>query len=217
MKTAPPTFAVPRELRDFTSILSMPIMDDVYLYGVMNFSTLAPTSYTEEDLTFLRSVTTEVAGTIRNSRLYHDARKRVSELITLNEIGRAITSTLEVKDTLGYVAKTTSRLLSADGCTVRLSEEGRAVLKVALDEGYSLPGFRRELRAVGKQLALQIHREKRPLLINGPEDSPLHPSLARQGVASFLGLPIVSQGRSLGTISYYSASPGCASTWKWCT
>jgi len=58
-----------------------------------------------------------------------------------------------------------------------------------------------------KRLAHQIHREKRPLLINGPEDSPLHPSLARHGVVSFLGLPIVSQGRSLGTISFYSASP----------
>jgi signal transduction histidine kinase len=60
---------------------------------------------------------------------------------------------------------------------------------------------------VGKELALRIHGEKRPLLINGPEDSPLHSSLAAHGVASFLGIPIVSQGKSLGTISYYSASP----------
>ena len=207
VKTNPPAFAVPRELRDFTSILSVPVMDDVYLYGVMNFSTLAPASYTEEDLTFLGSVATEVAGTIRNSLLYNDARKRVSELITLNEIGRAISSTFEVKETLGYVAKTTLRLLSAEGCTVRLAGEGRGVLKVAVDEGYSRPGLRRELRSVGKELALRIHGEKRPLLINAPEDSPLHSALAGHGIASFLGLPIVSQGQSLGTISYYSASP----------
>ena len=207
VKTTPPTFAVPRELRDFTSILSVPVMDDVYLYGVMNFSTLATASYTEEDLAFLGSVATEVAGTIRNSRLYNDARKRVSELITLNEIGNAISSTFDVKGTLGYVAKTTLRLLSADACTVRLAREGRGVLKVVLDEGYSRPGFRRELRSVGKELALRIHGEKRPLLINGREDSPLHSSLAGHGVVSFLGLPIVSQGKSLGTISYYSASP----------
>ena len=207
VKADPPTFAVPRELRDFTSILSVPVMDDVFLYGVMNFSTMAPASYSEEDMAFLASVATEVAGTIRNSRLYNDARKRVSELITLNEIGRAISSTFEVKETLGYVAKTTLRLLSADGCTVRLAGEGRGVLKVAVDEGYGLPGFRRELRSVGKELALRIHGEKRPLLINGPEDSPLHSALAGHGVVSFLGLPIVSRGKSLGTISYYSASP----------
>lgn len=207
VKTTPPTFAVSRELRDFTSILSVPVMDDVYLYGVMNFSSSAPSSLAERDLALLGSVATVVAGTIRNSRLYTDARKRVSELITLNEIGRAISSTFEVKGSLGYVAKTTLRLLSADGCTVRLAGEGRGVLKVALDEGYSRPGFRRELRSVGKALAMRIHDEKRPLLINGPEDSPLHSSLVAHGVSSFLGLPIVSQGKSVGTISYYSASP----------
>lgn len=207
VKTTPPTFAVSRELRDFTSILSVPVMDDVYLYGVMNFSSLAPSSPTERDLALLGSVATVVAGTIRNSRLYNDARKRVSELITLNEIGRAISSTFEVKGSLGYVAKTTLRLLSADGCTVRLAGGGRGVLKVALDEGYSRPGFRRELRSVGKALAMRIHDEKRPLLINGPEDSSLHSTLVAHGVSSFLGLPIVSQGKSVGTISYYSASP----------
>jgi signal transduction histidine kinase/putative methionine-R-sulfoxide reductase with GAF domain len=207
VKTSPPAMAVPRELRDFTSILSVPVMDDVYLYGVMNFSTLSPADYTEEDMAFFRAVATEVAGTIRNSRLYRDARKRVSELITLNEIGRVIASSFDVKDTLGYVAKTTLRLLAADGCTIRLAAEGHGGLKVAMDEGYSRPGFRRELRALGKQLARQIHRDKRPLLINGPEDSPLYPSLVRHGVVSFLGLPIVSRGRSLGTVGYYSTSP----------
>ena len=207
VKSGPPPLAVPRELREFTSILSVPVMDDVYLYGVMNFSTLGPAEYGEEDMAFLHAVATEVAGAIRNSRLYNDARKRVSELITLNEIGRAITSTFDVRDILGYVAKTTIRLLSADGCTVRLAGEGRGTLKVMVDEGYSRPGFRREIRSLGKQLALQIHHDKRPLLVNGPEDSPLHHSLQGRGVVSFMGLPILSKGRSLGVISYYSGSP----------
>jgi signal transduction histidine kinase/putative methionine-R-sulfoxide reductase with GAF domain len=209
VRSNPPPLAVSQELGDFTSILSVPVMDDVYLYGVMNLSTVAPTQYPEDTVHLLRAVATEVAGAIRNSRLYHDARKRVSELITLNEIGRAITSTFHVRDILAYVAKTTSRLLQADGCTVRLTLEGRA-LKVMIDEGYTRPGMRRELRAHGKLLAGQIFREKRPLLINGPEDSPLHPALVRKGVTSFLGLPIVSKGKALGVISYYSSSPNVA-------
>ncbi len=202
----PPFMPVSQELRDFSSILSIPVMDDVYLYGVMNVSSVAPAEYSEETVHLLRGIATEVAGAIRNSRLYHDARKRVSELITLNEIGRAITSTFHVRDILAYVAKTTLRLLQADGCTVRLAGESRGTLKVMIDEGYSRPGLRRELRTHGNLLAKQIFREKRPLLINGPEDSPMFVSLSRQGIASFLGLPIVSKGKSLGVISYYSSS-----------
>jgi signal transduction histidine kinase/putative methionine-R-sulfoxide reductase with GAF domain len=206
VRSDPPALAVLQELRDFTSILSVPVMDDVYLYGVMNVSNVSPVRYSEETIQLLRVVAAEVAGAIRNSRLYHDARKRVSELITLNEIGRAITSTFHVRDILAYVAKTTSRLLLADGCTVRLAA-GRGALKVMIDEGYARQGMRRELRAHGKLLAGQIFREKRPLLINGPEDSPMYLALSRQGITSFLGLPILSKGKALGVISYYSSSP----------
>ncbi len=202
----PPHPYVSGELRDFRSILSIPVMDDVYLYGVMNFSSRSAMEFPEDAVALLRVVATEVAGAIRNSRLYLDARKRVSELITLNEIGRAITSTFEVKDILGYVAKTSSRLLQSDGCTVRLARKGRRTLSVVLDEGYSLPGFAREIRALGKALAEQIAREARPILLNGPEDSPMYLAASRHGIVSFLGLPIVSKGKVLGVINYYSRS-----------
>lgn len=210
VRAEPPAPAVAGELRDFVSILSVPIMDDVYIYGAMNLSCAQPRAYSEEEAALLRAVATEVAGTIRNSRLYHDARKRVSELVTLNEIGHAITSTFQVRDILQYAAKTTSRLLSADGCTVRVAGKGRGVFKVMVDEGYSRPGLKRELRALGGILAREIAREKRPLLVNGPEDSPLYPALAARGVASFLGLPILSKGKVQGVLSYYCCSPRTA-------
>ncbi len=208
VKETPPPQAVPREMCDFTSILSVPVMDDVYLYGVMNLSSLRAVRYSEEERAFFQVVATEAAGAIRNSKLYHDARKRVSELITLNEIGRAIVSSFDVKDILGYVSKSTTRLLGADGCTVRLVAERRGGLRVMVDEGYGRAGLRREFRAPGKRLSLQVFQQRRPLLINGPEDSPFHEELAPRGIVSFLGLPIVSKERSLGVISYYSVSPG---------
>ncbi len=201
----PPPQAVLRELEGFASILSVPVMDDIYLYGVMNVSSIAPASHSDEEMTFFRIVATEAAGAIRNSRLYLDARKRVSELITLNEIGRAIISSFEVKDVLDYVSKSTTRLLGATGCTVRLADGKRGELRVMVDEGYDRAELRREVRRLGKKLALQVFRQRRPLLINGPEDSPFHDALAEAGVASYLGLPILSKDRSLGVVSYYSS------------
>jgi GAF domain-containing protein len=61
VRTDPPPLAVSQELRDFTSILSVPVMDDVYLYGVMNLSTVAPGQYPEETVRLLCAVATEVA------------------------------------------------------------------------------------------------------------------------------------------------------------
>jgi signal transduction histidine kinase len=207
VRKMPPALPDPRELQEFTSILSIPVMDDVYLYGVMNLSSSVPAKYSEEEAALMRTVAVEVAGAIRNSRLYHDARKRVSELVTLNEIGRAITSTFHVRDLLGYVAKTTSRLLQADGCTIRLADgAARGHLKVMVDEGYLRAGIRKELRDQGRRLADHIARDLKPILINGPEDSPAWATLSKEGVSSFLGLPILSKGKALGVISYYSYS-----------
>jgi two-component system sensor histidine kinase HydH len=208
VKTRPPSLPEPHELRDFTSILSIPVMDDVYLYGVMNVSRILQGEFSEETVSLLRVIAVEAAGAIRNSRLYHDARKRVSELVTLNEIGRAITSTFNVRDLLGYVAKTTTRLLQADGCTIRLAEGEKGHLKIMVDEGYLRSGTRKELRDQGRRLAEHIAHDLRPVLINGPEDSAAWSSLSREGVTSFLGLPILSKGKALGVISYYSYSPG---------
>ena len=218
VKANPPTLAVPRELRDFTSILSVPIMDDVYLYGVMNFSTLAPASYTEEDLAFLGSVATEVAGTIRNSRLYSDARKRVSELITLNEIGRAISSTFEVKGTLGYVAKTTLRLLSADACTVRLAGRGARRPQGGDGRGVQPPRLPPGAPVGGKGAGPADPRRKAP----APDQRP------RGFAAPFVRSPPTGSPPSSASPSFPRGSPsgrsattppppGCASTWKGCT
>ena len=207
VRNAPPPLTVAGEIRDFRAILSIPVMDDVYLYGAMNLSSRGAMEFPDETVRLLRVVATEVAGAIRNSRLYNDARKRVSELVTLNEIGRAITSTFQVREILGYVAKTTSRLLQSDGCTVRLAGRSGGALAVMVDEGYQRPGLKREIRGYGKLLANHIYREKRPLLISGPEDSPMFHALSRHGVVSFVGLPIVSKGKALGVINYYSCSP----------
>jgi signal transduction histidine kinase len=205
VRNRPPTLSHPRELRDFASILSVPVMDDVYLYGVMNVSTAEPRTFPEEEVRLMSTVATEMAGAVRNSRLYHDARKRVSELITLNEIAQSITSTFQVPEILGHVAESTTRLLQADACTIRLAEEGKGGLKVMVEEGAAGTGDR-NLARVEKGLAEQIVREKRPLLVNGPEDSPAFEVLSRHGIRSWLGLPILSRGNPLGVISYRSAS-----------
>lgn len=207
VRLAPPSLPVRQETRDFTSLLSVPIMDDIYVYGTLNVSTVDETAWAEDDHEMFRLVAMELGGAIRNSRLYADARKRVSELITLNEIGRAITSTLQVRDILAHVAKTTLRLLSADGCTIRLAEGGEGgALKVVVDEGYKGMLLKSETRSVGRELAVRIAADKRPLLINGPEDSPFHADLDKRGITSYLGIPIVSRNRTLGVINYYSCS-----------
>ncbi|NIO17155.1 MAG: GAF domain-containing protein [Deltaproteobacteria bacterium] len=206
--TPPGVSVVPSETRDFVSIYSVPVKDDVYLYGAMNFSSRKKRDFSAREKDIIRVASMEVAGAIRNSRLYRDARKRVSDLLTLNEISRAITSSFRLSDIVNYVTRTTTRIVEADGCSLRLYNHAKKSWELQAEEGFVQRGLAREPRQVGRKIATYILREKRPLLINSLEDSHYYRELKSKGVSSFLGVPIVSKGKPLGVILYYRFGEG---------
>lgn len=204
LKTVPPGVSiVPFETKNFASIYSVPVKDDVYLYGAMNFSSMEKKDFDERSKDIIKVASMEVAGAIRNSRLYRDARKRVSDLLTLNEITRAITSSFRLNDIVTYVTRTTTRIIGADGCSLRLYNYAKRSWELHAEEGFVQRGLKREPRQVGRKIASYILREKKPLLINSIEDSHFYQDLASKGVSSFLGVPIISKGKPMGAILYY--------------
>jgi signal transduction histidine kinase len=199
---------VPFETRDFATIYSVPVKDDVYLYGAMNYSSRQRKDFTEREIAIIKVTSMEVAGAIRNSRLYRDARKRVSDLLTLNEITRAITSSFRLSDIVTYVTRTTTRIIGADGCSLRLYNHAKRTWELQAEEGFVQKGVKREPRQIGRKIATYLLREKKPLLINTLEDSHYYRDLKNKGVSSFLGVPVISKGKGLGVILYYRFGEG---------
>src|SRR5919201_321620 len=65
----------------FQSLISVPIVArDGGVIGVVSLHTEAPREFTEDEVDFLVSSASLVAGAIENARLYDDARRRVGEL-----------------------------------------------------------------------------------------------------------------------------------------
>lgn len=202
-KAPPGVSIVPFETRDFTSIYSVPVKDDVYLYGAMNISSKDGKVLTDRQKEIIKVASIEVAGTIRNSRLYRDARKRVADLLTLNEITRAITSSFRLNDIAAYVTRTTLRIVGADGCSLRLYNHARRSWELQKEDGFAKRGLKREPRQIGRKIASYLLREKKALLINSLEDSHFYRDLSSKGITSFLGVPVISKGKALGVMLYY--------------
>ncbi len=101
-----------------------PVMDDNRLYAVL-VSVFSPQGGLEsEDQRLMQMVTREMAGTIRNSRLYLEAKKRIAELNVLSDLGRAAISTIEVDQLLHTVADICGKLLGARGGMVQIEGTG---------------------------------------------------------------------------------------------
>ena len=197
---------VPPETEGFSSIYSVPIKDDVYLYGSMNLSSVKVRKFTNWEKSLLKTVSVEVAGTIRNARLYLDARKRVSELLTLNEIGRAITSSFRLNDIITFVARTSLRVAGADGCSIWLYDFKKRSFGLHVEEGFIEKGVDREPQKIGKKIVENIVRERKPILVNTPADSHFYKELRGKDVSSYLGVPVISKGKPLGVMSFYRFS-----------
>jgi hypothetical protein len=97
-----------------------PVMDDNRLYAVLVMLFAGPGELDSNDLRLLQMVSREMAGAIRNFRLYFEAKKRIAELNVLSDLGRAAISTIEVDQLLDTVAGICAKLLGARGGLVHI-------------------------------------------------------------------------------------------------
>jgi len=91
----------------------LPVMDDNRLYAVLLLIFPAGRVMEPDDVRLLQMVSREMAGSIRNFRLYFEAKKRIAELSVLSELGSSAVSTIEVDQLLGTVVGICVKLLGA--------------------------------------------------------------------------------------------------------
>jgi two-component system, NtrC family, sensor histidine kinase HydH len=92
-----------------------PVMDDNRLYAVLLLVFTGGRSIEADQRRLLQMVSREMAGTIRNHRLYFEAKRRIAELSVISDLGRAAVSTIEVDELLNTVASMCAKLLGARG------------------------------------------------------------------------------------------------------
>jgi GAF domain-containing protein len=99
-----------------------PVMDDNRLYGVLLMLLTGETDLEDEDTRLMQMVARELAGSIRNFRLYFDSKKRIAELNAISDLGRAAVSTIELSQLLDTVAGICAKLLGAKGGLVQVCD-----------------------------------------------------------------------------------------------
>ena len=161
----------------FQSLLSVPIQGrggDVI--GVISAHTEAPREFSGDEVDFIVTAASLVAGAIENARLYGEMQRRVHELEALTELAEAIAGTEKLEELLPAVADGARRLLDAEACHVYLIERGGDDLRL------------RHSHPPGSSARTTI-----PLAELGPELS----TRARRGRVS---VPLVADDELLGLI-----------------
>ncbi|HEU5476385.1 MAG TPA: GAF domain-containing protein [Gaiellaceae bacterium] len=185
------------------SVLFVPLVAGGKATGVISLQNVdREHAFDEADQQLLTTVAGSVSVALENARLVSETRQRVSELATVNSVGQALSSQLDLDGLIELVGERVRETFSADIAYVALLDEAAGRIEFPY---YFESGERRseEPIEVGEGLTSQILRSREPLLLNRREQHDEEASLGTPSL-SFLGVPILVGARSIGAISVQS-------------
>jgi signal transduction histidine kinase len=186
-----------------TTFLGVPILLRGVVYGDLYLAEKAGgEEFTEEDEELTQVLAAQAAVAIENARLYESATSWLRQLESLNEIGNALASQIELERILAIVADRLRELVDARLVLIALPDTPEA-LRVAAASGEdanSRLGMRLGLHAskVGRVLE-RARSERVDSLLEDPEvDQRAARSL---GVTTALYVPLVVRNRAIGVVA----------------
>jgi diguanylate cyclase (GGDEF)-like protein len=135
-----------------------------------------------------------------------DMTRRVTEISTLHEVSRILTSKLNLEDVLDTVMNLAGDLFRAQAYSIRLLDRNENVLRVAAHYGLSEEYLERGPIEMGKSIAGAVARDRKPIYVPDALDySGLHKvDVARQeGLKSLLCFPLMIREGCIGVMTFY--------------
>jgi signal transduction histidine kinase len=183
------------------TFLGVPIVLRGVAYGNLYLTEKAGgAEFDEEDEELTQLLAAQAAVAIENARLYESSTGWLRQLETLNEIGAALASEIELEPLLDLVARRMQELVGARIVLIALPD-AQGTLRVTAAAGRDdLVGIELRLDAtkVGRVLE-RGHTEPVDAVVDDPE---VDQRVARElGITSALYLPLEVRGRAFGVVA----------------
>ena len=185
------------------TFLGVPIVLRGVAYGNLYLTEKAGgADFTTEDEELTQLLAAQAAVAIENARLYESSTRWLRELETLNEIGNALASEVELGPLLSLVARRTQELVEARVVLIALPDAGGwlGVAAAAGPGADDLLGTRLELGStkVGRVLE-RGQTERVDAVVDDPE---VDQRVARElGITSAIYLPLIVRGKPIGVVA----------------
>jgi signal transduction histidine kinase len=198
----PRSVGFPRNHPPMKSFLGVPILQRGVAYGNLYLTEKEGGGpFSDEDLELTQLLAAQAAVAIENARLYESATRWLRQLETLNEIGNALASEVELAPLLELVSRRLRELLGARLVLIALPGPGNDLVVAAADgEGtYGLPGMNLDLDHSKMGRVLERSRSER--VDSVLEDPEVDQQAARRlGVHTGVYVPLVVGGRAIGVV-----------------
>src|SRR6201998_2199052 len=174
-------------------------------FGLLLLGTPDNRRFTPAELRLLLALGHQIGVAVENSYLIQQTSRRSEELHVLNEIGRALSSTLNKEELLVKIWEELRRLFDVDNLYLASFDPVRDQIRFDLEivNGVRLPA---RARPAGNHLTEFILRTRQPVLIranfvSGGGTLGVDPLRVN---GSFCGVPLVAYDHAIGALCIYS-------------
>ena len=218
-----PETEFPRISRDARTSLITPLMREGVPIGAILIRRVEMQPFTDKQIELLKTFADQAVIAIENVRLFQELQTRtrelarsVDELRALGEVGRAVSSTLDVETVLNTIVSRASQLAGADGCTIYEydsdAEEFRLRAAHNADAGFvaairAVP-LRKGEGVMGRAVQMREPIQIPDIAVPGAYESRLRDVLIGAGYRALLSVPLVREDEIIGSLSLTRKLPG---------
>lgn len=184
-----PKLTVPIPLRDFSSFVSLSIGDNDFTYGVLSLANKNPIKFGPGQEKLFVAILQELAGIIRNFRVYTEAKKHTAELSALAEVAKSISSTIELNEILKRIASITARIIHARSSILKLADGATGGFKLGSQYGTVPDVCIRDMSVAEFEKTNQMFQCEK--------------AIKEGGVTSAICVPLRSKGKLQGVLCVY--------------
>ena len=184
-----------------TTFLGVPIVLRGVAYGNLYLTEKeGGLEFSAEDQELIQLLGAQAAVAIENARLYESSTRWLRQLESLNEIGNALASELELEPLLGIVARRLQELVDARLVLIALPD-GES-LRIAAAEGESSFGVGGMELGIDRSKAGRVLERGRSERVDSVlEDPEVDQQVTRRlGVHSALYVPLMVRGEAIGVV-----------------
>ena len=189
-------------LRNMLSQLAVPMRRKGKVIGALNLLSETTGAFTSQDEALLRQFAAHVAVAIENARLFKSERQYVVTLETLAEIGREMSSILDLDVLLTRIASLTKRLIDYRTFGILLVNEATQQLDIKLAVSYGEEATSKHVK-LGEGLVGWVAIHKEPVLVPDVSKDPRYLNLVPDA-RSELVIPMLIKDRCIGVFDLES-------------
>ena len=198
----------------YRTVLAVPMLREGSLLGVITILKTHVEPFTAKQIELVETFADQAVIAIENARLFGEVRARNRDLTALGEVGRAVSSTLDLKTVLKTIVARAVELSGTDGGAIFRYHEEDGTLKLAETWGLDevVVGRIRQLHILAEATGMgEAIRKREPMQLVDAQlraSNPLRDAALASGLRAALIVPLLGAEGPLGTLVLQRRQPG---------